>query len=304
MSAHEKAFRVVVYVKQTSYARYVLGRKDRESSRLLAKRDPTMRASQRTHEEHERTLDSVLSGLAALGARVQVRFKLPKVATILGVDLVVTVGGDGTLLSTSHAVGPDTPILGINSAPSSSVGFFCAATAENAQEILHEARWGRLREARLARMHVAHNGDSVSARVLNEALYCHRSPAATSRYILRLGDTFEEEQRSSGIWVGPPAGSTAAQRSAGGKVQPLRAERLQFVVREPYTPLGKPLGHVRGLVGATMRLDLRCKMRDAVLFLDGAPSNCSLALGDSLAFEVSREPLSVLGLTRSRSHKP
>ena len=41
-------------------------------------------------------------------------------------DLVVAVGGDGTLLAASHNV-VDVPILGVNSAPGHSVGFFCAA---------------------------------------------------------------------------------------------------------------------------------------------------------------------------------
>jgi NAD+ kinase len=39
-------------------------------------------------------------------------------------DLVVTLGGDGTLLWASHLVGPETPMLAINSAPRTSVGYF------------------------------------------------------------------------------------------------------------------------------------------------------------------------------------
>src|SRR3989338_8378221 len=42
-------------------------------------------------------------------------------------DLLITVGGDGTALTTSHFT-DDIPILGVNSAPQSSVGFFCSAT--------------------------------------------------------------------------------------------------------------------------------------------------------------------------------
>ena len=49
-------------------------------------------------------------------------------------DLVVTIGGDGTLLAASHAIG-DTPILGINSAPDFSVGFFCSGRLGNGSDV-------------------------------------------------------------------------------------------------------------------------------------------------------------------------
>src|SRR6185436_3893799 len=105
---------------------------------------------------------------------------------------------------------------------------------------------GKLRPSLLSRMRVSLNGKTLHARVLNEALFCHASPAATSRYILGLNRkgkaTGKEDQRSSGIWIGPAAGSTAAQRSSGGKILPLTSKHIQYVVREPYTPAG---GHFR-----------------------------------------------------------
>jgi NAD+ kinase len=136
--------------------------------------------------------------------------------------------------------------------------------------------------------------------VLNEALFCHSSPAATSRYTLSHAGMRAELQRSSGLWVGPPAGSTAAQRSAGGKVQPLRAQLLQYVVREPYTPLGVPLGHVRGVIRTGDALRLSCNMRRAALFLDGAQVRAKLALGSVLEFSVSGDPLQVVGMRTQR----
>jgi NAD kinase len=48
-------------------------------------------------------------------------------------DLLLTLGGDGTVLATAHVAGR-VPILGINSMPAHSVGFFCAAKADGAAE--------------------------------------------------------------------------------------------------------------------------------------------------------------------------
>src|SRR5205807_7719678 len=127
---------------------------------------------------------------------------------------------------------------------------------------------GKLPSAVLTRMRVTKNGRTVAKRVLNDALFCHRSPAATSRYIVELGKVVEEH-KSSGFWIGPAAGSTAAQRSAGGRVLPLPSPHLQLVVREPYTPEGEKLRLVRSLVAQGKELFVRSKIRDGRLFIDG-----------------------------------
>ena len=120
-------------------------------------------------------------------------------------------------------------------------------------------------------MRVDLNGKCLHARVLNEALFCHASPAATSRYILEVvrgNGAAEEDQRSSGVWIGPAAGSTAAQKSAGGRVLPLQSLKIQYVVREPYTPAGGHFRFAKGKLEPNGRLVLRSKMREAKVFLE------------------------------------
>ncbi len=137
--------------------------------------------------------------------------------------------------------------------------------------------------------------------MLNEVLYCHASPAATSKYILRVRATagrteHEEEQRSSGMWIGPAAGSTAAQRSAGGQILPLTSSDIQFVVREPYVPRQGPVGITQGRVPAGEELLVRNKMKEAKLYIDGHHIVYDATIGDVLTFRRSDEPLTVLGL--------
>ena len=128
---------------------------------------------------------------------------------------------------------------------------------------------GRLKSVLLTRMIVEVNRRIRARRVLNEALFSHPSPAATSRYILRHRRR-QEEQRSSGFWIGPAAGSTAAQRSSGGLVLPLGSTSLQLVVREPYRPWGRPSYRMlRLLIGRREELVVRSKMSEAHVFLDG-----------------------------------
>jgi len=295
--------RVLVVAKRSAYESY--GQRAALAKRLLAERDPTVARIVPAHEEHVATLAAVRACLAALGARTRfVRASRAGGAWFPdgAYDLVVTVGGDGTLLAASHHVASGTPILGINSAPADSVGFFCAATRSDASDALTLALRGEVRAVTLSRMQVVRNGRKVHNRVLNEALFCHASPAATSRYLLQLeGDDAregprQEEQKSSGFWIGPAAGSTAAQRSAGGRILRLSSKQLQLVVREPYTPRGVPLHLARALLSGDERLVVRCKMREARLFLDGDHTMIRCRLGDVLTFARSADPLDVLGL--------
>jgi NAD+ kinase len=265
---------------------------------LLKKNDPAVRRMRRSHEQHERTLAEVGATLDRLGVDVIWVRRGHAPFDAEGAKLVITVGGDGTLLAASHRV-RGTPLLGVNSAPSHSVGFFCGVKMGEAKSAIPRALAGKMRAVQLARMSVLVNGAIVSTRVLNDALFCHRSPAATSRYIMTLGRVVEE-QKSSGFWIGPAAGSTAAQRSGGGKILPLTSRELQLVVREPYTPEGEKLSLTRVLVPDGKELKVRSKIREGRLFIDGPHEFIDVEMGDRLVFRRSPEPLTVLGLAPSR----
>ncbi|HEY3500809.1 MAG TPA: NAD(+)/NADH kinase, partial [Polyangiaceae bacterium] len=190
--------RVVVIAKRTAYRRFVEDERDPRAKQLLRKRDAAVGTWLESHREHVRTLETVERELERAGAQVLLVQRAHAAFDASGAALVIAVGGDGTLLAASHSVG-EIPILGVNSAPRHSVGFFCAATRATFKTHLAQALEGRLPSVELARMTVAVNDRVRSKRVLNEALYCHASPAATSRYILTHRRT-REEQRSSGIW--------------------------------------------------------------------------------------------------------
>jgi NAD+ kinase len=295
--------RVLVVVKITSYQTFVTDGRDPRTTELLARKDPAVGRLVGSHGAHASTVREVTEALDRLGARVRsVTTSTLHETCADDFDLIVSVGGDGTLLSTSHIVGPETPILGVNSAPEHSVGFFCGAEKGNVLHALTAALDGDMRRTVVSRMRVDLNGVCLSQRVLNDVLFCHEIPAATSRYILAVdaggGRVREEEQKSSGLWIGPAAGSTSAQRSAGGHVLPLTSRRLQYVVREPYTPLGGKLSLARGTVRDTGSIVVRSKMHHAKLFIDGPHVVHEAGLGDVIALRRSAETVSILGLSR------
>ena len=90
---------------------------------------------------HDRAMDQIQSDLENLvqtrGIRVEftAREKV-RHSDFIGRDLVIVLGGDGTLTSIAHNVGADTPVMGVNSHPrrddpSGSFGFFMGSDPEN-----------------------------------------------------------------------------------------------------------------------------------------------------------------------------
>lgn len=286
--------RVIVVSKRTPYTKYVEEEGDPRAVRLLRKRDPSVAFWMEAHREHVQTLEEVERVLHRLGARALILRRAHAAFDTSDAALVVAVGGDGTLLAASHNVA-EVPIIGVNSAPKYSVGFFCAASRKDLPRMLGDALEGRLRRLRLTRMSVSVDGRVQSRRVLNEALFSHASPAATTRYSIRYG-RIAEEQRSSGFWIGPAAGSTAAQHSAGGKVLPLGSKMLQLVVREPYASFGRRYRLLRALIKPGMELVVQSTMHDASIYLDGPYKQIPVRLGDIVKFSASDEPLTLLGL--------
>ena len=297
-SAASSGHRVAYLLKRSAWQVFVEERGDARLRRLIKNGDPTVARLRTAHDSHQRTIDQVLEAFRALGTVSSEIEGTPSDLRAKDFDLVLTVGGDGTLLRASHFVS-DVRILGINSAPDSSVGFFCAGRGSNAHEAIAQALDHTLPATVLTRMKVTLGGKVVAKRVLNDALFCHASPAATSRYIIELNGVVEEH-KSSGFWIGPAAGSTAAQRSAGGKILPLTSQELQLVVREPYTPQGERHRVRRVLISPNETLTVRSKMREGAMFFDGPEEVVHPGFGDVVTFQRAEEPLRLVGISTTR----
>lgn len=285
--------RIAYLVKRSGWQSFAERHEEGRLRRLYAKGDPTARRLKRAHEANLKTIAELHAALDSLGVKGTLIGPRTKDLSRDRFDLVVTVGGDGTLLRASHRV-LDVPIVGINSDPQTSVGFFCGIQAGEVLASLERALDGRLSQKRLTRMQVTMQGEVLSKRVLNDALFCHASPAATSRYLVQIGKV-SEDHKSSGFWIGPAAGSTAAQKSAGGRVLPLASEALQFIVREPYTPKGERYELKKVVLEPGQAVEVRSKMHSGALFLDGH-DDIRPKFGDVITFRRSDEPLLILGL--------
>ncbi|MEM9071180.1 MAG: NAD(+)/NADH kinase [Myxococcota bacterium] len=283
--------RVLVVYKKTALQRY--GDDDPRIKRLLTEGDASVASLRSAHEAHLDTIERARATLAKLG--VKATFRHHSRSNGSKWDLVITLGGDGTLLWTSHIVDSETPVVAINSAPGSSVGYFCAGDRSDVENTIDAALNGKLRPTRLARMEVRIDGSIVHTRILNDILFCHRSPAATTRFLIRYGEV-QESHTCSGIWAGPAAGSTAAQRSAGGRILPIGSQKLQWVVREVYRPGDIKLQLAKGLVAAGETLSIKSKMRRGRIYFDGDQKTLDIDIGSEITLRRSEESLHILGL--------
>lgn len=198
-------------------------------------------------------------------------------------NLVITLGGDGTLLSASHNLGKETPLLGINSDPLFSVGHFCIKL-EDLTEKFFKSALDKPKISKVSRMHVSVAGKTVSKRVLNEALFSHTCPAAMTKFTMN-----DNLFACSGVWVGTGAGSTGALLSAGGKIQSINSPKLQAVIREPFN-LDKNIS--TNLFES--ELALTSKIGDATLYLDGPFLRIPVGFDQKVNFKISGDYLSLV----------
>ena len=277
----------VITIKQT-----VLQRGGR-AAELARQGDATARRILTSDAEQQRTIEVVRKTLSKHGipcTEFSARdFSRAEKRQINAADLVITIGGDGTALNTSHYI-REGLMLGVNSAPGDSVGHFCHTHRKNFAGRFTDLLQARWLPTSLARLVVTLDDKPLPELALNDVLMAQDCPAATTRYIIALGDA-SEEQRSSGIWIATAAGSTAGIKSAGGKVMPLGSQRLQYLVRELYREPHRSYALTRGFIEPTEELIVASKMQKAHLYLDGARTAYEFPFGARVRLKLAEQSL-------------
>lgn len=230
--------------------------------------------------------------------------------SIRDVDLVVTVGGDGTLLRASHFLDNSIPLLGVNSDPTKaeeveklneefdatrSTGHLCAATSKNFEQILDDILENRIIPSEVARMSISINSHQLSTSALNDVLISHPCPAAVSRFSFRTCKQEDHRSslvhsRSSGLRVSTAAGSTAAMQSAGGIVMPILSKDLQYMVREPISP-GANSELMRGFIRFDESMEIKYYSKEGLIYVDGSHVVFSVQFGDEVELSSTASSL-------------
>lgn len=244
-----------------------------------------------THRETLKSRDIVKKTLKEAGIEVHERRPGERIADGR-YDVIIVVGGDGTVLDVARHV-VSTPILAVNASPSTSVGHFCCAVAHDFSSVLESVRVGTLKATSLCRVRIAIDGVALRCYALNDVLFAAAMPAETARYIIMV-EGEEEEQKSSGVWVSTPAGSTGAVLSAGGMVMSPDERGLQYVVREPFYRFDKDERYrlIKGIVRHGGVSFISRMIRGGV-FVDGQREAARIGYGTRVDLTPDGPPISI-----------
>lgn len=262
-----------------------VGRRPRQGGSSAA-----LRRLERLGRQHRGALETVRDCLDAIG----IRHRTMRRRQLRGdekADLILTIGGDGTFLAAAHCAGK-TPILGINSMPGHSVGFFCTATVDDLCAQLDAIARGKRTPKQLPLIEARIGRRVLSPLAVNDILFATAAPAEMARYTIDVGKG-AEMQRSSGVWIAAGPGSTAAIRSAGGRRQALTAARLQYLVREPYRSPLHVYRFVRGLLPKGSAVTITSHMEGAIVSIDGPEHTVPLPFGERLTARIAQQHLNV-----------
>ena len=143
-------------------------------------------------------------------------------------DLIISFGGDGTILSVSRQARVyRTPILGVNCGH---VGFLTAFSSEDLSG-LSDLSEDKVRIEDRMMLTVSHRGKKYHA--LNEACVVSKNSCAISEFDVTIDDNFIGHYFADGVIVATSTGSTAYSLSAGGAaVDP----RLNCICITPICP--------------------------------------------------------------------
>ena len=160
------------------------------------------------------------------------------------VEMIVVLGGDGTLLGTAGRIakaGSDIPILGVNFG---SLGFLTEVTLPEIFTSLESAVNGTSQTEERMMLHVAVESDGrrlADRIVLNDVVV---TQGALSR-IIELSVSVDGESmmriKADGLIIASPTGTTAYSLSAGGPIVHPRVDGLTITPIAPHTLTNRPV---------------------------------------------------------------
>ncbi len=157
-------------------------------------------------------------------------------------DLVISLGGDGTLLTTAKAMlDYDKPLFGINLGR---LGFLADVSIQGFEQGLAEILSGQYSvEKRFLLEGEIHQENSPTQKhiAFNDIILHGYESVSMIEYQLCSNDILIHQQRADGIIVSTPTGSTAYALSGGGPIMHPSLEALCIVPICPHTLSNRPI---------------------------------------------------------------
>lgn len=213
-------------------------------------------------KDREVVLDADTAALVGAQEAGVPKSEVPRMA-----DLVVVLGGDGTLLSVARVVeSEEIPILGVNLG---GLGFLTAVTLDELYPVLGAVLEGKYRGSRrmLLQVRVEREGEPPGEYVvLNDVVITKGALARIVELEISIEQEYVTTYRADGLIVSTPTGSTAYCLSAGGPILFPTMRALILVPICPHTVTNRPLVVPEEV---TVRVVLESQGEKVFLTLDG-----------------------------------
>jgi NAD+ kinase len=204
-------------------------------------------------------------------------------------DLVVVLGGDGTLLSVIRRIGEnEVPILGVNLG---GLGFLTEITRDELFPVLEKILHGEFRtHDRVAlKASVVRGGEHIADfRVLNDAVITKGALARIIYLRTTINGEYVATFRADGLILSTPTGSTAYTLSAGGPIVYPSLKTIIIAPICPHTLTNRPIIIPDNVV---VRITLESESEEVFLTLDGQVG-FPMEQGDTV--EIQKAPGRVL----------
>lgn len=219
---------------------------------------------------------------------------------IKSVDVVIALGGDGTMLRAGRVLGlSGVPLLGVNLG---SLGYLTDVPVDELNDALGMLLDGNYRIDVRSRVYcsVWRGGEKIAtASALNDLVVnMGPLPRALDMELLMDGDSLGRFL-GDGIIVSTPTGSTAYNLSAGG---PICQSTVDCLLVAPICPHSLGMRPLIVASDTTIRLILRETGEGAVLTADGQKTH-NLANGDQLSFKEAHRELSLVKFPQSSFYR-
>lgn len=153
----------------------------------------------------------------------------------MDVDILVTVGGDGTILRALQR--SDAPILGVNAGV---VGFLTEVPAEGIEDAVRRIKEGGYWVEERSKLKTVLEGERL-ADGINEAVVHTATIAKIRHFNIFVNGQLATEVRSDGVIVATPTGSTCYAMSVGAPIIDPKVEAFVFVPMAPYKFAARPV---------------------------------------------------------------
>jgi NAD+ kinase len=256
---------------------------------LVVKRDRprAVRLAQRIVKALRRRGIAVLADAGAPLAALPTR---PRAALVREADLIVVLGGDGTLLSVARRADARVPILGVNMGE---LGFLTEVAEAEAMDMLRRVLAGRFEvDRRMTLTATLERGGSVRQRfrALNDVVVSNGALARIVRCTVSVDGLPFTTYRADGLIVATPTGSTAYSLSVGGPIVEPTVEVLLVSPISPHTLSHRP---VVLRPEAVVRIAIEPGQRDVILTVDGQEGTPLLG-GDVVVVRRARAAVSLV----------